>query len=125
MPVARELWRVAASLQGEFWAWDSLSVGLRAAVEFREDDAAVLFSPSGAPEGNLHIGPRWSVFEVRGALFGNWAFFENFGITASVGPSWQRRVSKVVGNTVGNSWEASISVWFRTDSRLNRMWLDR
>lgn len=124
MPVARELLRVNAALQGEFWALKDLSVGIRAELEVREENLGQFINGSGSPEGVV-IMPGWSVLELHGTMFGSWAFAENFGVTTTFGHSWTRQASLQVGNTITDSWEATLSIWFRTDARLNRMWLDR
>lgn len=124
IPAARELWRVAVVLQGEFWAWKGLSVGLSAEGGFRDDDLAELINASGRPEGPLTtLG--WTVAELHGSLFANWAFAENFGVTTTIGHSWARHASIQIGNTIADSWAATLSFWFRTDARLQRFWLDR
>lgn len=123
MPVGREHWRLGLSLQGEFWAWRGLSVGARVGAELREEDLGRYVNASASPEGAVVI-PQWSALDVHGSLFGSWAFTENFGVTMTLGHMCGRHV---IGSASinANSWEGTLSVWFRTDGRLNRMWLDR
>lgn len=120
-PVTRELWRVAFSAQGEYWFTEELSVGLRTKLELREEDSGLLVNASGSPEGAIVI-PHWSVVDLQGAAFGTWAFSRFVGLSASFGLQWQQRTDAFIVD--GTGWNASLFVWFRTDSRLSRFWLD-
>ncbi len=124
MPVGREHWRIGLSLQAEFWAWQGLSVGLRVGAELREEDLGQLFIASGSPEGVAFI-PSWTALDLNGSMFASWALTDHFGVTTTFGNTWGRHASVAFGSIVGASWEATLSVWFRTDARLNRFWLDR
>lgn len=117
MPVARELWRLGASAQVEYWALPSLSGGARLALEGRNEDLARFVI---SPDGDSTI-PRWLTLEVRAHAFINWAFSDHFGLTLTGGLAHERRDSGITGT----SWDAALSLWFRTDPRLNRFWLDR
>lgn len=90
-------------------------------MDVREESLGFL----GGPPGSALTVPGWSIAELRGGAFCSWAFTEHFGFTAGGGFSVQRIASPDFPGFVGTGWDASLSVWFRTDARLTRMWLDR
>lgn len=120
IPVARELWLAGLSLQGEYWLRPELSVGARIGLEVRDESIGFL-AGSRLP---LTV-PGWSVAVLRGGASCSWSFSEHFGLTGGGGFSAQRFRSPEFSAFVATSWDASLSVWFRTDARLTRMWLDR
>lgn len=118
MPVALELWRVAVTLQVEYWFRSDLSAGAVLMFEGRDENLGRLVASGDATISS----PGWSVLESRGRAFFTWAPFKYFGLTATGGAAHQSYIPVLV---TGTSWEAALSVWFRTDGRLNRFWLDR
>lgn len=122
-PVTRELWLAAFSAQAEYWFSDDLSAGLRTKLEFRDEDLGLIVNSSGAPEGTLGT-LAWSVVDLQATMFSSWAFSRLLGVSASLGLGWQQRVERSSFTLDRTGWNASISIWFRTDSRLSRFWLD-
>jgi len=125
-PAMRELSLAALSIQGEYWIAEGLSAGLATRLQFRDENLGQLINSSGAPEGVATFGPLWSIVELRATAFGSWAFSKFAGVSASFGVSKGRWVAMPDGISRDvTGWDASISIWFRTDSRLSRFWLDR
>ncbi|HEY1087504.1 MAG TPA: hypothetical protein VGE37_07410 [Archangium sp.] len=113
----------SATTQVEFWPLESLSVGgtLRVSSDLEFNDVRPPLRQAG-PGEVVPIVQRPAVLartEVRLHAFASWAFAAHFGLTldASAG-----RV--VAANVVTNLLSASLSVWFRLDSRLQPRWLD-
>lgn len=124
MPVARELWVAGVSLQVEYWFRRDLSLGAVLAFEARDENLAALVISSAAADATV-ISPGWSLLETRGRAFVTWAPFDHLGLTMTGGAGHHAFIGTAVTGVTGTSWEATLSVWFRTEARLNRFWLDR
>jgi hypothetical protein len=121
LPVARELWAAGVSLQFEYWFRSDLSAGALLAFEGRHENRGRLVGSFVSADGAIG-SPGWSVLATRGRAFLSWAPFDHFGLTTTAGAAHQGFIGVAM---TGTSWEASLSVWFRTDARLDRFWLDR
>jgi hypothetical protein len=119
-PVTRERLRTGLLSQGEFWVRPDLSIALTAGIEFRDELWPVLVNHSNAPDGSIPGYPEFKHLEFRARVFVNWAFSRHFGLTAAGGAISAERT----GPILLTSWDASLSIWLRTDERLNRLWLD-
>lgn len=70
--------------------------------------------------------PGWNVLEASLHTRLSWGFFDHFGLTLEGGlSSSYRRLWPDMSELTGTSWSASLAIWFRTDARQQRMWLDR
>jgi hypothetical protein len=121
-------WRVHALLRAEYSLMPALSVGAGIDLDLRGErsrfEVQVTVEPTDPP-----VVPWWRAVEVRPSVGVDWAFTERFGvtITGAVAAMDAAMDAASYGRASGLrfDWEVGLSVWFRTDARLRRAWLER
>lgn len=120
-----ERWRAQGRLQAEYELAPTVSLAAR--LEFvARDFAPVSFLSSFAPDASIIELPH-RYHELGATVEVHWAFTDHFGLTASAAISGQSIIdlkARYLDATYTRA-EGHVTLWFRTDARLRRAWLER
>ena len=124
-----ESWRAQARLQAEYEVLPALSVTAQVEAGVRDLQRLYVGTTSDWNRSSFFGVARERTIEIRSALEANWAFTERFGLTASVAALQRLHTDKLLSRALSGYtetlWEGHLSLWFRTDARLRRSWLER